>query len=252
MQSKLHLSQLLSALQGTQRAAVIRGNTLNKLSCLPLKVQLKRSLIHSNLFAFKPIETDHLSKSIPRVLQLNEDLYLTTNILFLENYRPNRFFHFKIANSFYLFINYTLAGSAQDIIKLSPTLFPINKTLTSRDYIAEAATIDYMPIKDRNSNVILATLATAYLHNDRIRTFLDSQTNISSTSSSDFQPSNIAHYLHNSFLMLISSIYSPFFNALISLLTVLSLTWSLILTIFTLIHIYKKLKPSVTPLANFT
>ena len=47
--------------------------------------------------------------------------------------------------------------------------------------------------------------------------------------------------------MLLSSISSPFFNALISLLTVLSLTWSLILTIFTLIHIYKKLKPSVTP-----
>ena len=47
--------------------------------------------------------------------------------------------------------------------------------------------------------------------------------------------------------MLLSSISSPFFNALISLLTVLSLTWSLILTIFTLIHVYKKLKPSVTP-----
>ena len=47
--------------------------------------------------------------------------------------------------------------------------------------------------------------------------------------------------------MLISSISSPFFNALISLVTVLSLSWSLILTIFTLILIYKKLKPSVTP-----
>ena len=251
MQSKLHPSQLLSALLGTQRAAVIRGDTLSELSCSPLKVQLKRSLIHGNFFAtrplFEPVETDHLSKSIPRVLQLNEDLYLTANVLFLENHRPNRVFRFEIANSFYLFINYTLAGTAQDIIKLSPTLFPINETLTSRDYIAEAATIDYEPIEDRNLNAILATLATANLCNDRIRTFLDSQTNISSTSSSDFQSSNIAHYLHNSFLMLLSSISSPFFNALISLLTVLSLTFSLILTIFTLIHIYKKLKPSVTP-----
>ena len=270
MQSKLHPSQLLSALLGTQRAAVIRGDTLSELSCSPLKVQLKRSLIHGNFFAtrplFEPVETDHLSKSIPRVLQLNEDLYLTANVLFLEKYRPNRVFRFKIANSFYLFINYTLAGTAQAIIFLffhqlhpcryssrlktcrySSTLFPINETLTSRDYIAEAATIDYEPIEDRNLNAILATLATANLRNDRIRTFLDSQTNISSTSSSDFQPSNIAHYLHNSFLMLLSSISNPFFNALISLLTVLSLTWNLILTIFTLIHIYKKLKPSVTP-----
>ena len=147
MQSKLHPSQLLSALLGTQRAAVIRGDTLSELSCSPLKVQLKRSLIHGNFFAtrplFEPIETDHLSKSIPRVLQLNEDLYLTANVLFLENYCPNRVFRFKIAKSFYLFINYTLAGTAQDIIRLSPTLFPINETLTSRDYIAEAATIDY-------------------------------------------------------------------------------------------------------------
>ena len=129
-----------------------------------------------------------------------------------------------------------LAVTAQDIIKHSPTLFPINKTLTSRDYIAEAATIDYERIEDLNLNAILAPLATTNLRNDCIRTFVDSQTNICSTSSSDFQSSNIAH-----------SISSPFFNALISLFTVLSLTWSLILTISTLIHIYKKLKVSVTP-----
>ena len=92
-----------------------------------------------------------------------------------------------------------LSGTAQDIIKLSPTLFPINETLSSRDYIAEAATIGYEPIEDHNFNVIHATLATANLRNDRIQTFLDRQTNISSTSSSDFQPYNIAHYLHNSF-----------------------------------------------------
>ena len=127
-------------------------------------------------------------------------------------------------------------------IKPSPTLFPINETFTSRDYIAEAATIDYEPIEDCNLNTILANLAITNLRNDRIRTFLDSQTNISSTSSSDFQLSNIAHYLYNSFLILISSTFWPIFsNALISL------TWSLILTIFTLIHIYKKLKLSFTP-----
>ena len=83
MQSKLHPSQL----SGTQRAAVIRGDTLSELSCSPLKVQLKRSLIHSNFFATRPlfelIETDHLSKSIPHVFQLNEDLYLTANVLFI-------------------------------------------------------------------------------------------------------------------------------------------------------------------------
>ena len=75
MQSKLHPSQILSALLGTQQAAVIRGDTLNELSCSPLKEQLKMSLIHSSLFAIKPlfklVETDHLSKLIPCILQLN-------------------------------------------------------------------------------------------------------------------------------------------------------------------------------------
>ena len=181
-------------------------------------MQLKRSLILGNFLAtkplFEPIETDYLFKSIPRVLQLNEDLYLTANALFLRKYCPNRVVCFKIANSFYLFINYTLAGTTQDLIKLSPTLFPINETLTFKDYIAEAATIEYEPIEDHNLNAILATMATANIRNDRIRTFVDSQTNIFSTSSSDFPPSNVAHYLHNSFLMLISSIFIAHFSML--------------------------------------
>ena len=96
---------------------LIIGDILSELSCSPLKVQLKRSLIHGNLFPtrplFKPIETDHLSKSIPRVLQLNDNLYLTANVLFLKKYRSNRVFRFKIANSFYLFFNYTVTGTAQ-------------------------------------------------------------------------------------------------------------------------------------------
>ena len=187
MQSKLHPSQILSALLVyTQRPTVIRS----ELSCSPLKVQLKKSLIHGNLFAakplFEPIEFDHLSKSISPVLQLNKDLYLTAKFLFLENYRFNRVFRFKIANSFYLFINYVLVSTAQDIIKLSSNLFPVNEAFTSRYNIAEAATIDHEPIEDRNLNAILATLVTANLRNDRIRTFLDSQTNISFTSSSGF------------------------------------------------------------------
>ena len=138
MQSKLLPSQIFSALLGTQRAAVIRGDTLSELSCSLLKVQLKRSFIHGNFFAtrplFEPVETDHLSKPIPRAFQLSKDLYLTAKVLFLKNYRLNRVFRFKIANSFYFFINYALASTAQDIIKLSPSLLPINKTPTSRDY----------------------------------------------------------------------------------------------------------------------
>ena len=254
MQSKLHPSQTLSALLGTQRAAVVRGDTISELSCSPLKVPLKRSLIHGKFFAtrplFEPVQTDHFTKSFPRVLQLNENLYLTASVLFLENYRPNRVFRFKIANTFYLFINYNLAGTTEDIIKLSPSLFLINKTIVSRDYIADAAIIDYEPIEDRNLNVILATLATANVNNQRIQTFIDSQSIPSSTISANFQPSDVSHLLHNSFLMLISSISSPFFNCLLSILTILALTWALILTIFTIIHAYKRLKSVVKPFAK--
>ena len=127
MQSKLYHSQILSALLGTKRAAVVRGDTMSELSCSPLKVRLKRSLIHGNFYAtrplFEPVQTGHLTNSFPRVFQLNQDFYLSDTVSFLESYRPNRVFRFKIDESFYLFINYTLAGIAQDTIKLSPTFF---------------------------------------------------------------------------------------------------------------------------------
>ena len=118
------------------------------------------------------METDHLTNSFPPVLQLNDDLHLTPTVLFLENYRSNRVLRFKIASSFYVFTNYTLAGTAEDIIKLSPSLFPINETISTRDYIADAAAIDYEPIEDRNLNAILATLATANINNQRMQTFI--------------------------------------------------------------------------------
>ena len=166
---------------------------------------------------------------------------------FLESYRPNRVFRFKIDKSFYLFINYTLAGIAQDTIKLSPTLFPINETITSRDYIADSSLIDYEPIVDRNLNALLATLATTSLRTERIQAFLDSQSNCLSISSADIHSSDVTHLLHNSFLLLLSSISSPFFNAVLSLLTVLALAWGLILTVYTIANIIKNLKNTLTP-----
>ena len=111
-----------------------------------------------------------------------------------------------------MFINYTLAGTGEDITKLSPTLFLINTTFTSTDFVAAASAIDYEPIEDSNLNAILATLATSSLYNDRVRTFIDSQLTSTSTESSSIQPSDIPHLLRNSFLMLLSNISNPFLN----------------------------------------
>ena len=54
-QSKLHPSQTLSTLLETQRAVVIREDTISELFCSPLKVRLKRSLIHDKHFATRPL-----------------------------------------------------------------------------------------------------------------------------------------------------------------------------------------------------
>ena len=89
------------------------------------------------------MKTNHITNSFPRIFQLNQDFYLSNTMFFLESYRFNRVFCFKIDKSFYLFINYTLSGIAQDIVKLSPILFPINETITSRDYIVDSLLIDY-------------------------------------------------------------------------------------------------------------
>ena len=47
--------------------------------------------------------------------------------------------------------------------------------------------------------------------------------------------------------MLLSSISSPFFNGILSLLTILALIWGLVLSIMTVVGLYKKLKPKVKP-----
>ena len=100
---------------------------------------------------------------------------------------------------------------------------------------------------DRNLNALLATLATTSLRTERIQAFLDSQSNYSSVSSADIHFSDVTHLLHNSFLLLLSSISSPFFNAVLSLLTVLALAWGLILTVYTIANIIKNLKNTLTP-----
>ena len=198
---------------------------------------LIKSVVHGDFFATRPlfeaVENDQLAVSSKKVLQLNDGIYLSTKILFLEKYRPNRIFRFKISKTFYLFINYTLAGTAEDITKLSPTLFPINTTFTSTDFVAAASAIDYEPIEDRNLNAILATLATSSLYNERVRTFIDSQVTYPSTESSSIQPSDIPPLLHNSFLMHLFNIFSPFVNGILAFLTILALAWGFILTIVT-------------------
>ena len=48
--------------------------------------------------------------------------------------------------------------------------------------------------------------------------------------------------------MLLSNISSPFFNSMLSLLTILALIWGLVLTIMTFIGLCKRLKPKAKPL----
>ena len=147
---------------------------------------------------FEAVENGQFAISSKKVLQLKDSIYLSTKILFLEKYHPNQIFQFKISKTFYLFINYTLAGTAEDITKLSPTLFPINTMFTSTDFVTAASLIDYKPTEDCNLNAILATLATSSLYNERVQTFIDSQTTSTAIESSSIQPSDIPHLLHNS------------------------------------------------------
>ena len=186
-----------------------------------------------SLPSYEAVENGQLVVSSKKVLQLNDGICLSTKILFLEKYHSNRIFRFKISKTFSLFITYTLAGTAEDITKLSPTLFPINTTFPSTDFVAAASAIDYEPIEDRNLNAILATLATSSLYNERVRTFIDSQITYTSTESSGIQPSDTPHLLHNSFLVLLSNIFSPFVNGILAFLTILALAWGFILTIVT-------------------
>ena len=62
-QPRLQPSATLSALLGTQRAAVLREDTINELPCTSLKVQLKRSLVYGDFFATRPLYEGRLKSS---------------------------------------------------------------------------------------------------------------------------------------------------------------------------------------------
>ena len=143
-----------------------------------------------------------------------KDFYLSDTVFFFESYGPHRIFRFKIDKSFYLFINYTLAGIAQDVAKTLSSLSPINELITWRNYIVDSFLIGYEPIVDRNLNAIFSTSATSRC-TEHIQAFLDNQSNYLSILSVDIHFSNVTHLLHNSFLLLLSSISSPFFNAVL-------------------------------------
>ena len=169
-------------------------------------------------------------------------------MFFLKSYGPHRVFCFKIDKSFYLFINYTLAGIAQDVAKTLSSLSPINELITWRDYIVDSFLIDYEPIVDRNLNAIFATSATTSCCTKHIQAFLNNQSNCLSILSVNIHFSDVTCLLRNSFLLLLSSISSPFFNTVLSLLSVLALAWGLILTVYTIANIIKNLKSTLTPL----
>ena len=103
-QARLRPSATLSTLLGTQRAATLKGDTISELSCTSLKVQLKRSLVYGDFFATRPlfeaVENGQLAVSSKKVLQLNDGIYLSTKILFLEKYCPIKFFDLKIQKHF--------------------------------------------------------------------------------------------------------------------------------------------------------
>ena len=144
-----------------------------------------------------------------------KDFYLSDTVFFLESYGPHRIFRFKIDKSFYLFINYTLAGIAQDVAKTLSSLSPINELITWRDYIVDSFLIGYEPIVDRNLNAIFATSATTSRCTEHSSISFDNQSNCLSILSVDIHFSNVTHLLHNSFLLLLSSISIPFFNAVL-------------------------------------
>ena len=89
-------------------------------------------------------------------------------------------------------------------MKLSRSLFPINETISRTGYIADAAAIDYESVEGRNLNAVLAKLATANLNKQRIQTFNDSKSNSTSTTSADFEPTDVSHLLHNSFFFYVA------------------------------------------------
>nr|CAB3263321.1 uncharacterized protein LOC108950678 [Phallusia mammillata] len=204
-------------------------------ACTTSKMRLLRSLRikNSNYYATRPlfvkVHDGHVNND-EKTYQLYDQSNVFPDLVYKETFRPNRMFTFKVHNTYYLFVNYTLARVETNIQLLSPIIKMINESFQSYDFVEAAQLLKYIPSENRALSDVLAVLSSTQLNNERMNVFFDSQTNLSTEGGIDDKvlPQNL---LKSAFITLLSSVTSPAANAFLSFLVIQALFWGIALSL---------------------
>ena len=157
-----------------------------------------------------------------------------TGVRLIEKFLPGRVLTFLIQSKFYTFQNYTLSQSDFSIYPLSPTLTPVNARYDVIDFQTLTHFFPSSNLGFEDVNSLLQTISETEMIQDQL-TNLFQQTDTSSTS---YEPSHIldttTSALKSVFFQMLSSITNPILNFVFTEIFILSLVWSVILTIWSL------------------
>ena len=152
----------------------------------------------------------------------------------IEKFLPGRVLTFLIQGKFYTFQNYTLSHSDSSIYPLSPTLAPVNARYDAIDFQTFTHFFPSSNLGFEDVNSLLQTISETEMIQNQL-TNLFQQTD---TSSTPYEPSHIldttTSALKSVFLQMLSSITNPILKFVFTVIFILSLVWSVILTIWSL------------------
>ena len=224
--------QVLSSLLRKPAAGITVGDVITEIACKDTNVTLLPSLQHGKHFSSRPLVSLDGLNGTSRIGQVHRDGNVYMGVRLIEKILPGRFLTFLIQGRFYTFQNYTLSHSDSLIYPLSPTLAPVNARYDAIDFQTLTHFFPSSNLGFQDVNSLLQTISETEMIQDQL-TNLFQQTDTSSTS---YEPSHIldttTSALKSVFLQMLSSITNPILNFVFTVIFILSLVWSVILTIW--------------------
>ena len=212
------------------------GDVISEIACKDTNVTLLPSLQHGKHLSSRPLVRLDGLNGTSRIGQVLRDVNVYMGVRLIEKFFPGRVLTFLIQGKFYTFENYTLSHSDSSIYPLSPTLAPVNAHYDAIDFqtLTHFFLSSNLGFEDVNSLLQTLSETETEIIQDQL-TNLFQQTNTSSTS---YEPSHIldttTSALKSVFLHILSSITNPILNFVFTVIFVLSLVWSVIVTIWSL------------------
>ena len=234
LMSRQYPGDTLSSLTGQRKAAITAGDVLTEITCQTVEGIVLQSLKQNEMYSSRPLVEFNINGT-RKIGQIWPDGFLYVGVQFKEKYVPGKLVTFRINDMFYVFENYTLRHLDRDVKQLNPTLYHPKFQSMPVDY-SEA--LNLFPVhNDQYDDVQNMLLTISELQQDRnsIREFLLSNSE-SDSFDIDYTGKVFGKTISNIFISVISAITNPILSGIFTVLTFLSLFWSLVLTVMASKH----------------